>query len=70
MRLVELMKKKGYSFTDLAEASGVSRSTVEKVAYGKAKLPHPKTKRLIAKVFEVEIEEIDEFKEPGLDPES
>jgi lambda repressor-like predicted transcriptional regulator len=31
--------------------------------------PHPKTKRLIAQVFGVEIEDIEEFKEPGVEEE-
>lgn len=63
MKLIDLMKSKGYSFKDLADESGVARSTVERIAYGQAKMPYPKTKRLIAQVFGVEIDYIDEFRE-------
>lgn len=68
LKLIDLMKSKGYSFKDLADASGAARSTIERVAYGQAKMPYPKTKRLIAQVFGVEIDFIDEFKGPAPEP--
>jgi transcriptional regulator with XRE-family HTH domain len=61
MKLSSLMKSKGYSFQDLAEASGVAKATIARIVYGQAKEPHPSTKRKIASVFNVEISEIDEF---------
>jgi transcriptional regulator with XRE-family HTH domain len=63
MRLNELMRKKGYSFSDLAKASGVTKTTLERIVYGQAKEPHPSTKRKIAAVFGLEIDQIDDFAE-------
>jgi transcriptional regulator with XRE-family HTH domain len=70
VKLLNLMKDKGYSFRELAAATGVSLTTIERIVYGHAKMPHPKTKRLIAEFFKVRIEEIDEFKEPVVEPEN
>ncbi len=63
MKLTELMKSKGYSFQDLADASGVAKATISRIVYGQAKEPHPSTKRKIAAVFGVEINDIEDFKE-------
>lgn len=68
MKLAELMKAKGYSFQDLAEASGVGKATIARIVYGQAKEPHPSTKRKIANVFDLEIGQIDDFKEEPTEP--
>jgi transcriptional regulator with XRE-family HTH domain len=70
LKLIELMRDRGYSFRELAEATGVSLSTIERIVYGKAKAPHPKTKRIIAEFFKVEISAIDEFKGVAVEPGS
>ncbi len=59
--LGELMADNSLSFTDVHEISGVSRSTIEDLVYGKRKSPQPKTMREIAKVFGLEARQIREF---------
>lgn len=62
MKLANLMKIKGYSFQDLAEASGLGKATITRIVYGQAKTPHPGTQRKLAQVLGVSIQDIDEFK--------
>lgn len=63
MKLEELMMLKGFSFRALSEASEVSLSTIEYIVYGKTTKPYPKTMKAIAKVLDVEVNQIDEFAE-------
>lgn len=70
MKLYELMKKKGYSFSDLAEAADVGRATITRIVYGQGKEPHPGTKRKLAAILGVEISDIDEFNTESAIPEA
>ena len=61
MKLADLMRKNGYSFQNLADEAKVAKGSITRSVYGQAKEPHPKTMRSIARVFNVAIEDIDEF---------
>lgn len=59
--LGELMAESMISFTELRDKSGVARSSLEDIVYGKTKLPRGKTMQDIAKVFGLEPKQIKEF---------
>jgi DNA-binding Xre family transcriptional regulator len=61
MKLADLMIEKNYSYRDLSEEAGIALSALVYIVNGKTKNPHPKKMREIARILDVEVQEIDEF---------
>lgn len=54
-KLKALRKGRGYTLTELSEASGVSRSAIHKLEAGKISNPQLKTIELLCKILRVKM---------------